>query len=97
VYYTLEKAAQRIQGQSKKLRPWLQNFRDYAFDHRAYTALEISQQIRACEQAGSSGYLLWDPSNKFNYTAEAMATLKPVANQLAGKTPESAKKSSLSQ
>jgi hypothetical protein len=85
VYLTLEKATQRLGGQSKKLRPWLQNFRDYAFDRRPYTAHEIKLQIQACEQAKSSGYLLWDPSNKFNHTAEAMKTLKPGAEQVAMK------------
>ncbi len=88
VYYTLEKASKRLQGQSKKLRPWLQNFRDYAFDHRPYTATEISEQIRACNQAQSSGYLLWDPTNKFKHTAEAMKALKPVANQVARKASD---------
>lgn len=83
VYYTLEKASKRLNGQSRKLRPWLQNFRDYAFDRRPYTATEIRQQIEACEQARSSGYLLWDPSNKFNHTAEAMKALKPAARQVA--------------
>lgn len=83
VYHTLEKASKRLQGQSKKLRPWLQNFRDYAFDRRAYAATEISEQIRACEQARSSGYLLWDPSNKFNHTADAMKALQPGSDQVA--------------
>jgi hypothetical protein len=85
VYLTLEKASHRLDGQSKKLRPWLQNFRDYAFDRRPYTAHEIKLQIQACEQAKSSGFLLWDPSNKFNHTAEAMKTLKPGAEQVAMK------------
>ncbi len=58
VYYTLEKAKQRLGERSKKLRPWLQNFRDYAFDHRSYMATEIKLQIEACRQAGTSGYLL---------------------------------------
>ncbi|MCI0626163.1 MAG: GTP-binding protein [Acidobacteria bacterium] len=82
VYYTLEKAAKRLDGQSKKLRPWLQNFKDYAFDRRPYTGTEIKLQIQACEQARSSGYLLWDPSNKFKHTADAMKALRPAADQV---------------
>jgi hypothetical protein len=85
VYYTLEKAKKRLDGQSKKLRPWLQNFRDYAFDRRAYTGTEIKLQIQACEEAKTSGWLLWDPSNKYNYTADAMKALKPGRDQLASK------------
>jgi len=85
VYYTLEKATSRLSGQSRKLRPWLQNFKDYAFDRRPYTATEIKLQIQACEQAHSSGYLLWDPSNKFTHTGEAMKALK-AGTEVAQKT-----------
>jgi hypothetical protein len=83
VYYTLEKAKKRLGGQAKKLRPWLQNFRDYAFDRRSYTGTEISLQIRACKEAGTSGYLLWDPANKYTYTLEAMMALKTSDIQMA--------------
>jgi hypothetical protein len=84
VYLTLEKATKRLDGQSKKLRPWLQNFKDYAFDHRPYDGNDIKIQIQACEQARSSGYMLWDPSNKFVHTADAMKALRPGADQVAG-------------
>jgi hypothetical protein len=83
VYYTLEKAAKRLDGQSKKLRPWLQNFKDYAFDRRPYNGNDIKLQIQACDQAHSSGYLLWDPSNKFTHTADAMKALRPGVDQVA--------------
>ncbi|MEW5978281.1 MAG: putative glycoside hydrolase [Acidobacteriota bacterium] len=76
VYLTMERASKRIGGQSKKLRPWLQNFRDYAFDRRPYTQQEIKLQIQACDEARTSGWLLWDPSNKYRYTDEAMKALK---------------------
>jgi len=84
VYNTLEIAAKRLDGQSKKLRPWLQNFRDYAFDRRPYDGNDIKIQIQACEQAHSSGYMLWDPSNKFTHTADAMKALRSGADQVAG-------------
>ncbi len=84
VYYTMEKAKKRLEGQSKKLRPWLQNFRDYAFDRRPYTGTEIRAQIQACEEAQTSGWLLWDPSNKYNYTADALKGLKSGEVQVAG-------------
>ncbi len=94
VYYTLEKAKKRLGGQEKKLRPWLQNFRDYAFDRRAYTATEIKLQIDACKKADIEGYMLWDPSNKYRYTANAMGVLKADAQQQtarAGRGPVGAK------
>jgi hypothetical protein len=76
VYYTLEKAKKRLGGKAKVLRPWLQNFRDYAFDRRLYMGNEIRLQIEACRKAATGGYLLWDPSNTYRYTADAMAALK---------------------
>ena len=86
VYYTLEKAKKRLDGHSQKLRPWLQNFRDYAFDRRPYTGNEIKLQIQACNEANTSGWLLWDPSNKYTYTADAMKALKTGTVQLASAT-----------
>ena len=82
VYFTLEKAKKRLDGQPKKLRPWLQNFRDYAFDRRSYTGNEIRLQIQACSEANTSGWLLWDPSNKYVYTQDALRA-KPGSNQVA--------------
>ena len=85
VYNTLEKAVKRLDGRSKQLRPWLQNFKDYAFDRRPYGPTDIKLQIQACEQAHSSGYMLWDPSNKFNHTAEAIKALHSGTDQVASK------------
>ncbi len=83
VYNTLEKAKKRLDGRAEKLRPWLQNFRDYAFDRRPFTGEQIRLQIQACKQAGTSGWLLWDPANKYRYTADA---LKPTVVAAAGRT-----------
>jgi len=85
VYYTLEKAKKRLGGQANMLRPWLQNFRDYAFDHRPYTGDEIRMQIEACHKAATAGYMLWDPSNMYRHTADAMAALKTVTHQPDGR------------
>ncbi len=75
VYLTLEKAKNRLPGQTKKLRPWLQNFKDYAFDRRVFAGPQIQQQIKACEDAGTSGWLLWDPTNRYQHTLGALALL----------------------
>jgi len=84
VYYTLEKAKKRLGGQANILRPWLQNFRDYAFDRRPFTGKEIKLQIEACQKAATTGYMLWDPSNMYRYTADAMALLQSTTNQQDG-------------
>jgi hypothetical protein len=49
-----------------KLRPWLQDFNMGAI----YDASMVRKQINAAEEAGSFGWLLWDPRNI--YTAGAL-------------------------
>jgi hypothetical protein len=51
----------------EKFRPWLQSFRDYAFSRHLYKEREIAAQIRAAKQLGASGWLLWNPSSRFDY------------------------------
>lgn len=55
-----------------KLRPWLQDF-DLGVDTARgvyYDAAKVRAQIEAAEDAGSSGWLLWNPTNV--YTKEAL-------------------------
>jgi hypothetical protein len=53
------------------VRPWIQDFRDYAFDHRLFGVAEVRAQIRAAEEAGAVGWTLWNPRNE--YTDEALS------------------------
>ena len=71
VYLSLEKAKQRTQLPGIRFRPWLQAFRDYAFDRTQFQGEQIRAQIDAAEQAGSDGWMLWNPHN--NYTQEGIA------------------------
>lgn len=47
---------------ASKMRPWLQDF-DYPVD---YTPAMVREQIRASEEAGAVGYMVWDPANKYS-------------------------------
>ena len=59
-----------------KFRPWLQSFRDYAYSRHQYREHEIAAQIRAAEQLGASGWLLWNPSSRYTYvTPELFARI----------------------
>jgi hypothetical protein len=49
-----------------RFRPWLQAFRDYAFDRRRFGAEEIHQQIDAADRFGSDGWMLWNPNNRYS-------------------------------
>jgi hypothetical protein len=63
---SLERAQERTAARPLRFRPWLQAFRDYAFDHRVFGAAEIGSQIRAAEDFGSDGWMLWNPHNVYS-------------------------------
>jgi hypothetical protein len=66
VYRSLERAKQRTGLPGVRFRPWLQAFRDYAYDRRAFGAGEIQAQIRAADAAGTNGWMLWNPQNLYS-------------------------------
>ncbi len=63
---TLDKSLEKSGGSPLMYRPWLQAFRDYAFDRRNYGDKEIREQIRASKDFGSSGWMLWNPRNIYS-------------------------------
>lgn len=66
VELTLKRAAERSGLSPLRFRPWLQAFRDYAFDHRAFAGPEIRLQIDAAEKFGADGWMLWNPRNAYS-------------------------------
>ncbi len=70
VYLSLKKAQERTGIAPVRFRPWLQSFRDYAFDRRQFGEREIGEQIRAADTFGAQGWMLWNPVNV--YTADAL-------------------------
>jgi hypothetical protein len=70
VFETVRRARERTAGTRVQVRPWIQNFRDYAFDHRPFEAAEVQAQMRAALDAGATGWMLWNPQNR--YTIEAL-------------------------
>lgn len=65
VGHSLQRALERTGLPPQRLRPWLQAFKDYAFDHREFGAAEIRAQIDAAEAAHSGGWMLWNASNHY--------------------------------
>ena len=61
---------QRTQHTAVQVRPWLQDFRDYAFDRRIFGTREIRAQIKGASDGGGVGFMLWNPRN--DYTAQAL-------------------------
>lgn len=62
---SLRHALQRSGMDGVRFRPWLQAFRDYAFDHRVFGADEIRTQINAAEKNSSNGWMLWNARNRY--------------------------------
>ncbi len=70
---TLDRA--RVTNPAIQVRPWLQDFQDYAFDGRVYTPNEIRLQMDGAREAGGRGWMLWDPA--VQYTHEALVSARP--------------------
>jgi hypothetical protein len=66
VYRSLARARERTRVSPRRFRPWLQAFRDYAFDRRPFTGSEIRTQIRAAEDFGANGWMLWNAGNVYS-------------------------------
>lgn len=66
VHQSLRRALQRTGLPGVRFRPWLQAFRDYAFDRRAFGAHEIRAQIDAAEALGTDGWMLWNAGNRYD-------------------------------
>jgi len=59
--------AQKLTGLSSvRFRPWLQAFKDYAFDRRSFSASEVHAQINASDASGSHGWMLWNAASRFS-------------------------------
>jgi len=61
------KSSMRKHGlKAKDFKPWLQAFNDYSFRRKKFGQKELNDQIRACDELGTAGWLLWNAS--CNYT-----------------------------
>ncbi len=66
IAHSLQKAAELTGLPAIRFRPWLQAFRDYAFDRRSFTADDIHAQINASDANGSHGWMLWNAASRFS-------------------------------
>jgi hypothetical protein len=63
---TLTEAMRRTGLPGVRFRPWLQAFRDYAFDRRPFGAEAIRAQTDAANAVDSDGWMLWNPRNQYD-------------------------------
>lgn len=66
VHRSLEECKSRTAGTAVRYRPWLQAFPDYAFGGQKFGADEIGKQIKASRDAGTVGWMLWNPRNVYS-------------------------------
>jgi hypothetical protein len=79
VEISMNAATAKLDGNSLKIRPWLQ---DFSFPGLTpYGDAEVRAQIDAAEATGMSGWMLWDPNNWYHAGA-----LKPEAPSTAAST-----------
>jgi len=65
VLLSLNKARERTGLAAVRFRPWLQAFRDYAFDRRWFHEDAVLAQTSATEDFGADGWMLWNPRNVY--------------------------------
>ena len=69
VYESVRLIRKRAEGTRAVVRPWLQDFRDYAFDRRVFGVPELRAQIKGAAEAGGVGWMLWNPRNDYTHAA----------------------------
>jgi len=77
VHESVRLIRKRAAGLPVQVRPWLQDFKDYAFDRRIFGVTEIRAQIKGADDAGGLGWMLWNPKN--DYTGAALRPKGPLA------------------
>ncbi|HSE92317.1 MAG TPA: putative glycoside hydrolase [Methylomirabilota bacterium] len=77
VHESVRLIRKRAEGTQVRVRPWLQDFKDYAFDRRVFGVTEIRAQIKGSDDAGGAGWMLWNPRNA--YTGAALLPESPLA------------------
>lgn len=66
VRLSLEQVLRRTHVSPLRIRPWLQAFPDYAFGGGSFTRGEVRTQIKASDDVGTNGWMLWNPHNRYS-------------------------------
>ena len=64
IYRSISNIKTRID--TKRVRPWLQYFKDYTKARRHYRKFEVREQMRGAKNINANGWLLWSPSSKYH-------------------------------
>ena len=68
-YYILARSIQKMHEdvEPRRIRPWLQAFKDYAHSRSHFTESRIAQQIQASNDTGTAGWMIWNPSSRYKH------------------------------
>ncbi|MFI5361740.1 MAG: putative glycoside hydrolase [Elusimicrobiota bacterium] len=84
VHNAISDALSRLGGSPSRLRPYLQ---DFSMGVR-YTPELVRSQIRAAEELGVSGWILWNPGNHYDWSAAQAGPIeKPVVERAPAAAP----------
>ncbi len=66
-----KRAVERVKAQAPlcQVRPWLQDFQDYAFDERTFGQAEVQAQITGAVEGGAAGFMAWNPQTEYSQVA----------------------------
>jgi len=64
IYRSVKNIKDRID--TKRVRPWLQYFKDYGKNKKYYRKIEVNEQMRGADDANTSGWMMWSPSSKYH-------------------------------
>ena len=76
-HQSTQRAVNRLQGTGVVVRPWLQDFRDYAFDRRKFSPQEIRDQMDGVLDGGGEGWMLWNSGVRYSREALKSDTVTP--------------------
>jgi hypothetical protein len=65
VYESVRLIRKRSTGSPVQVRPWIQDFRDYAFGKKVFGVPEVRAQMKAADEAGGVGFMIWNPKNEY--------------------------------
>jgi hypothetical protein len=68
ILLSVQNGAQRIPHDAAKIRPWLQDFT--LGEGIPYGDIEVQKQIQASDEAGTSGWMLWNAANAYHTRVE---------------------------
>jgi hypothetical protein len=73
-----------------QVRPWIQDFKDYAYDRRIFGVTEIRAQVKGADDAGAAGWMLWNPRNDYTGPALRLKGSAPTTSTSPAEIPTAA-------